>query len=86
MMTNRCLKEIIRRKTAWPSGLEIFGVVDWDTLLCCECMRTNYRKIARSRKHNLKDGWQVTGWRTTFYSDEHGWCRGCQRILHKAWI
>lgn len=61
MLKSKTLKDAIRTKFAWPGGYEIFGVTSDGALLCCDCMRAEYRQIAYSRLHGLSDGWRVEG-------------------------
>ena len=44
-LTNKELKEAIRTKYAWPGGYEIYGVTSDGACLCCDCMRSEYRKL-----------------------------------------
>ena len=52
-------KEAIRTGYAWPGGYELFGIADDGNLLCCKCMRDNFRAIVDSTKHSIHDGWCI---------------------------
>jgi hypothetical protein len=57
--TTKNLKDAIRTKYALPGGYEIFGITSDGALLCCDCMRQEFRSIVWSIKHNCNDGWKV---------------------------
>ena len=60
-MNTKQLKDAIRTKHAWPGGYTLFGVCSDGGVLCCKCMRENFRLILWSVKNNVSDGWKVDG-------------------------
>jgi hypothetical protein len=52
------LKNAIRQKFAWPGGYEIFGLTNDGVLLCCDCMKKEWRQLVLARL----PGWEKSGW------------------------
>ena len=78
------IKNAIRNKFAWPGGYALFGICSDGALLCCDCMRENFRKIIRSVKNNVSDGWRVdalTHSGEMEFDDDQ--CAHCNRELEK---
>ncbi len=80
-MTNQELKAAIRDKFAWPGGYAFFGVCDDGGILCCNCMRAEFRQIIWARKHELKTGWRVAGVDHTGNCDEPETCDHCNNPI-----
>jgi hypothetical protein len=80
-LTNKALKDAIRTKYAWPGGYEIFGICDDGGILCCDCMRAEYKQIAWSRKHGVSDGWKVIGVDAACNYDSHTACDHCNKVI-----
>lgn len=83
-MTNNELRNAIRNRYAWPGGYPTYGVTDDGAALCIDCMRQEYRLIARARRLKLRDGWQVVGvdinWEDTSLTCDH-----CNNTIESAY-
>jgi len=75
------LKNAIRTKYAWPGGYEIFGIASDGAVICCDCMREEYRQIAYARMHNLTDGWRIDAIDCAANTDAHIYCEHCNKVI-----
>jgi hypothetical protein len=80
-LTSLELRRAIRDKFAWPGGYEIYGVCSDGGVLCCDCMRAEYRQIAYARRHHLRYGWRVEAVTCTAYDDEPHGCDHCGKVI-----
>lgn len=80
-LTSLRLRAAIRQKFAWPGGYEIYGITSDGGVLCCDCMRREYRLIAQSRRHNYNDGWQVQAIALDCETDSFTACDHCYRVI-----
>lgn len=80
-LTSLALRAAIREKYAFPGGYEIFGITLDGGILCCDCMRGEYRQIAYARKHGLSDGWQVCALTLDCETDSFTACDHCGRVI-----
>jgi hypothetical protein len=78
-MNTNTLKKVIREKYAWPGGYEMYGITSCGDLLCCDCMRKEYRQVAWSMHNNVSDDWKIVGITndSTFEGDEY--CGHCNK-------
>lgn len=53
------LKHYVRQPYAWPGGYEIVFVTDDGEILCHDCVRSNWRGVLDSTKHDINDGWRI---------------------------
>lgn len=81
MISSLALRRAIREKYAWPGGYALFGICSDGGLLCCGCMRAEYRQIAYARGHNLRDGWAVVAVDHMGNCDEIQGCDHCGREI-----
>lgn len=81
MIKSRELKQAIRAKFAWPGGYEIFGITSDGAVLCCDCMRQEYRQIAYARFHRQSDGWLVTAVDCAANYDSDVSCEHCNKAI-----
>lgn len=81
---NTALKAAIRAEFAWSGGYELFGITQDGGTLCCGCMRSEYRQIAYSRRHDVNDGWnvEVIGFASEY--DSGVCCDHCGRFIVDA--
>ena len=75
------LRAAIREKFAWPGGYEIYGITSDCGVLCCDCMRREYRLIAYARRHNYNDDWNVQAIALDCETDAHTACDHCGRTI-----
>ena len=78
------LRALARYKT---HGGYVWAAVMADGELVCEkcaSARDNYRKMFRSTKYRLNDGWQVTGLTHSGEWEEFEYCSHCNRVLHEG--
>jgi hypothetical protein len=81
---NRELKQAIRAVYAWPGGYEIFGITDDGGVLCCGCMKKEYKQVAYARMHDLRDGWHVVAIDATCNVDSTTTCDHCGREIYTS--
>ncbi len=55
---------------AWPGGYAIFYITSDGAALAPSTVRREFKQIAYSIKHKLRDGWRVVACDTTANSDE----------------
>lgn len=82
---NMALKAAIRAKYAWPDGYELFGIANDGAVLCCDCMRREYRLIAYSRRHKINDGWRIVAIDSAANYDSLIYCAHCNKIIVEDW-
>lgn len=75
------LRAAIRQKFAFPGGYEIYGITEDGGILCCDCMRTEYRLISSARRYNSRDGWQVCALALDCETDTFTACDHCGRVI-----
>ena len=80
-LSNKQLKDAIRQHYAWPGGYEIFGITEDGALLCCDCMRMEYERIAWSRRHKCSDGWRVVALTAECGFDGPEYCAHCNKVI-----
>ena len=80
-LTSLRLREAICQKFAFPGGYEIYGITSDGGILCCDCMRREYRQIAYARKFNVNDGWQVCALALDCETDTFTACDHCGRVI-----
>lgn len=80
-LTNIELKRAIRDKFAWPGGYEIFGICSDGGVLCCDCMKQEYRQIADARKYGGNNGWRVVAVDHAGNTDTHTACDHCSKEI-----
>lgn len=80
-LTSLALREAIRQKFAWPGGYAIVGICSDGGVLCCDCMRAEYKQIANARRHRLNDGWRVEAITTTECEDAPIDCDHCGKAI-----
>lgn len=78
------LKRVIRDKYAWPGGYEMFGITSDGAVLCCDCMRKEFRQIAWSRLHDVNDGWKVEAIGHDGELDDTTYCDHCNKFLKEG--
>jgi hypothetical protein len=78
------IKQAIRQKYAWPGGYPLFLVTSDGAALCVECGKKEYKQIAYSVRHNLKDGWQVEG-ADINWEDTELYCDHCSNPIESAY-
>jgi hypothetical protein len=93
-LTNKELKEAIRTKYAWPGGYELFGITNDGVILCCDCMKKNFRNVLEDRRDNTHSDWNVVAidmscnLEHTDYVNEHpeefslSHCENCNKVLN----
>ena len=81
-LSNKRLKDAIRQHYAWPGGYEIYGITSDGALLCCDCMRKEYKLIAWSRRHECNDGWRVIALTLDCDLDEPESCAHCNKAIN----
>ena len=82
-LSNKRLKDAIRQHYAWPGGYEIYGITSDGALLCCDCMRKEYKLIAWSRRHGCDDGWRVVALVLDCDSDGPEYCSHCNKVIEE---
>lgn len=82
---NIALKATIRQQYAWPGGYELFGICSDGGILCCNCMRREYRLIAYARKHKIDDQWRVVAIDCAANYDSLVYCEQCNKTIVEDW-
>ncbi len=59
--TLRAVKQAIRQPRAWPGGYPLYIVMHDGEALSCDAARREWKSIAFSTLHGLRDGWQALG-------------------------
>lgn len=80
-LTSLALRASIRQKFAWPGGYEIYGITLDGGVLCCDCMRREYRQIANARRYGFSDGWNVQALALDCETDSLTVCDHCYRVI-----
>lgn len=75
------LRQAIRDKFAWPGGYEIYGITSDGACLCCDCMRSEYRQVARAIREHSHDGWRVDAVDCAANLDEPETCAHCNKTI-----
>lgn len=84
-MTTRELKEAIRHPYAWPGGYPLYAITSDGAALHLSCCRKEYRQIAYSMRHNLRDGWKVEAVDVN-YEDGECTCDHCGELIEAAYV
>lgn len=74
------LKEAIRQKYAF-GGYEIVGITSDGGLLCCDCMRKEFKNICWSIIHNVSNGWKVEAIDCTANMEGLNLCDHCGKTI-----
>lgn len=78
------LRKAIRAKHAWPGGYPMFLVMSDGECLCMECARKEYKQIAYSNRHNLRDGWRSEA-ADINWEDTEMYCAHCNTKIESAY-
>jgi ferredoxin len=78
------LRKAIRAKYAWPGGYPMYVVMSDGEALCMCCARKEYRQLAYSNRHNLRDGWKPEGVDIN-YEDTALYCAHCNVQIESAY-
>ena len=78
------IKQAIRTKYAWPGGYPLFLVMSDGGALCVDCGKKEFRQIAYSPRHNLKDGWGVAA-PDVNWEDTALYCDHCSKQIESAY-
>ena len=72
---------VARERYAWPGGYLLAAVMNDGESVCPDCVRENYRTIAHSTRHEMRDGWQCIGLECAANVDSMGLCAHCGRDM-----
>ena len=82
----KSVRDAIRSPYVWPGGYPVYTVLSDGAMLCPECARENYRKIAWETRNHVDGGWQAAGvqvlWETEGQPET---CGHCYRELESAY-
>ena len=78
---SHALRAAIRMRCGWPGGYKLFGVTADGGCLCSKCMRSEYRQIAYSNRHQINDGWRVVGIESASNHNGPMYCDHCGRTV-----
>ena len=78
------IKEAVRSKYAWPGGYPLFLITSDGAALCCDCAKQEYKQIAYSIRHNLRDGWRVEA-ADVNWEDPDLYCDHCSKRIESAY-
>jgi hypothetical protein len=81
---SHALRRAIRAKYAWPGGYPLFVVCSDGCALCIDCARKEYRQIAYSNRHALRDGWRTEG-ADVNWEDPELYCDHCSERIESAY-
>lgn len=84
MQTWKEIKQAIRSKYAWPGGYPMYLVMNDGEALCMECAKSEFRQIAYSHRHDLRDGWNAVG-ADINYEDAELTCAHCGEYIESAY-
>lgn len=77
------VKDAIRHPYTWPGGYPVYVVMFDGALLCNECAKKEYKQIAHSTKHQIRDGWDAMG--ATILWEGTEYCAHCSKQLESAY-
>lgn len=80
----RTVRNAIRHPYAWPGGYPVYTVLADGALLCRECARRNYRRIADDTR-NQDDGWRALGAMILYETEQPEYCGDCNNELESAY-
>ena len=78
------LRQAIRAKYAWPGGYPLFVVMSDGEVLCIDCAKKEYKKIAYANRHNLRDCWKAEGTDVN-WEDTSLYCCHCNNLIESAY-
>jgi len=85
-MKNKILeevKQIIRNPFVWPGGYPAYIIMADGELICSDCARKEYKRIAKSTIKNDHDGWKAVGAEILWENDSV--CCHCNKVLESAY-
>lgn len=69
------VKQAARDKYAWPGGYPLFIIMNDGGALCIDCVRAEWRNVARSTVNGDNDGWRAAAadinWEDAFLHCDH---------------
>lgn len=66
----------------WPGGYALAYVTTDGATLCHACARTEFAQCAYALRHNVRNGWHITGVMSEADTDDTGVCDHCG---HEIW-
>lgn len=72
---------VARERFAWPGGYALFLIMTDGAALCADCVRENFRSIAREARVAHGTGWKPAGWSHVGETDSLTACEHCGRII-----
>lgn len=78
------IKQAIREEYAWPGGYPLYLICSDSSCLCVKCGKTEYRQIAHSIRHDIRDGWKVEVTDVN-WEDEDLYCDHCGDAIECAY-
>lgn len=57
----RAVKQAARDKYAWPGGYPLVVCLTDGDVLCCDCARDNFWRVARATRDGDRSGWAAAG-------------------------
>ena len=78
------IKRALRDKYAWPGGYPLAILMSDGECLCIDCAKTEYRQLAYSEIHKLRDGWRPE---SPFinWEDTELFCAHCNKPIESAY-
>ena len=78
------LRKAIRAKYAWPGGYPMALLMDDGAAVCMDCARKEYKQIAHSNRHNIRDGWKPEA-AFINWEDQDCYCAHCNAQIESAY-
>ena len=83
-MNSRELRDAIRTRYAWPGGYPMAVLMDDGTAVCMDCAKSEYKQIAHSNRHNIRDGWMPEAVFIN-WEDVDCYCAHCNKQIESAY-
>ena len=77
------VKRAIREPYAWPGGYPVYTVLTDGALLCPECARNEFKRIAFYARHPQNSGWEPAGAAVLWEGSDE--CAQCGKNLPSAY-
>jgi len=79
------LRKLIRAKYVFPGGYPMYGFTSDGAALCMDCLRSEYKSIARAIRDDDTDcGWHVFGIDVN-WEDASLYCDHCGEFIESAY-